>query len=198
MTDLQKSTVTKHSTLGLFLGWLFALIFGVAGVVALFQSGQFITGVFLILAALVALPPAQTFLKKKASISIGGVFRTALVIVFCFISIAMLPSENGALANNTDTTTDDAYTTVAGQTVICSSINILGIFTLRLMVNRLLLPMMRKQTRNNIKPYTTTRHLRLCLPRTRAMGTRSRSLKIPPLTDRFRINDAQAEQGFGY
>ena len=29
----------------------------------------------------------------------------------------MLPSENGALANNTDTTTDDAYTTVAGQTV---------------------------------------------------------------------------------
>ncbi len=66
MTDLQESTVTKHSTLGLVLGWLFALIFSVAGVVALFQSGQFITGVFLILAALVALPPAQTFLKRKA------------------------------------------------------------------------------------------------------------------------------------
>ena len=117
MTDLQELTVTKHSTLGLVLGWLFALIFGVAGVVALFQSGQFITGVFLILAALVALPPSQTFLKKKASISISGVSRTALVIVFCLMSIAMLPSENGALANNTDTTTDDAYTTVAGQTV---------------------------------------------------------------------------------
>ena len=119
MSDLHESAhgVSEHVTLGFVLGWIFGTIMGIAGIIMLCQSSYRTSGVFFVLVALVALPPAQTFLKRKASISISGVFRTALVIVLCFISIAMLPSENGALANNTDTTTDDAYTTVAGQTV---------------------------------------------------------------------------------
>jgi hypothetical protein len=94
MSDLHESAhgVSKHVTLGFVLGWIFAAAFAILALVALFQPGQFMTGVFLILAALVALPPAHTFIKKKANVSISGVFRTALAIIFYFLSIAMLAS----------------------------------------------------------------------------------------------------------
>ena len=98
MSDLHESAhgVSKHVTLGFVLGWIFAAAFAILALVALFQPGQFMTGVFLILAALVALPPAHTFIKKKANVSISGVFRTALAIIFYFLSIAMLASVKDA------------------------------------------------------------------------------------------------------
>jgi hypothetical protein len=61
MSDLHESAhASKHVTLGFVLGWIFAAAFAILALVALFQPGQFMTGVFLILAALVALPPAHT------------------------------------------------------------------------------------------------------------------------------------------
>lgn len=102
MSDLHESAhgVSKHVTLGFVLGWIFAAAFAILALVALFQPGQFMTGVFLILAALVALPPAHTFIKKKANVSISGVFRTALAIIFYFLSIAMLASVKDAASKD--------------------------------------------------------------------------------------------------
>ena len=130
MPDLQESAhaVTNHITLGFVLGWIFGIIMGITGIVMLFQSGNRTSGEFFILAAFVALPPVQTELKKKAHISLAASLRVVLIIIFFIVAAATLPQESGnttpttppsnaPVADNTDITTPDVYTTVAGQTV---------------------------------------------------------------------------------
>ena len=57
----------------------------------LFEPGGFASGLFLILASLVALPPANAYLKSKVHLSFSGTLRVVIIIVLCIISGALMP-----------------------------------------------------------------------------------------------------------
>jgi len=91
MSSESTSESTTHITFGLVIGWVFAVIVGVPGIMSLFEPGGFAAGLFLILAALVALPPANAYLKTKAHVSLSGTLRVVIIIVLCIMSGALMP-----------------------------------------------------------------------------------------------------------
>src|SRR5208282_2328677 len=91
MSNESTSKGTTHITLGLVIGWVFAVIVGVPGIMSLLETGGFAAGLFLILAALVALPPANAYLKTKAQVSLSGTLRVVIIILLCIISGALMP-----------------------------------------------------------------------------------------------------------
>ncbi len=85
--DNQSSEVkTKNITFGFVIAWIFAVIVGIPGIMMLFESGNQVAGLLFILAALVALPPFNAFIKSKSNIGLSGGLRFALIVVLCIVA----------------------------------------------------------------------------------------------------------------
>ena len=84
---------TKNITFGFVIAWIFAVVVGIPGIMMLFEN-QVGAGLLFILAALVALPPVNTFVKSKTSISLSGGLRFAIIVVLCIIA-GIVVSKNG-------------------------------------------------------------------------------------------------------
>ena len=97
---MENESKTKHITFGFVVAWIFAVVVGVPGIMMLFEH-QVGSGVLLILAALVALPPMNTFLKNKTNVSLSGGLRVAAVIVICIIAGVVL--SQGSSSSSTPT-----------------------------------------------------------------------------------------------
>lgn len=87
--DSQPDGKTRHITFGFVVAWIFAVVVGIPGIMMLFEH-QVGAGVLLILAALVALPPMNTFVKNKVNVSLSGGLRVAAVIIICIIAGVVL------------------------------------------------------------------------------------------------------------
>src|SRR5580693_6604819 len=108
--DNQSDGKTKHITFWFVVAWILGVLFGVAGISLLFQH-QVATGFFMILAALVALPPVNTFVKNKTNFSISGGLRTAAFLVLVAIS--------GVVSSQTPgSTTATVVSTTSGTTTV--------------------------------------------------------------------------------
>src|SRR5580704_2485717 len=83
--DNQSDGKTKHITFWFVVAWILGVMFGIAGISLLFQH-QVATGFFMILAALVALPPVNAFVKSKTNLSLSGGLRTAAFLILVAIS----------------------------------------------------------------------------------------------------------------
>jgi hypothetical protein len=79
-SDNQSDDKTKHITFGFVIAWIFAIAVGVPGIMMLFEQ-KVVAGILFILAALVALPPANKFVKDRANISLSSGLRIALILV---------------------------------------------------------------------------------------------------------------------
>jgi hypothetical protein len=93
--DSQSDGKTRHITFGFVIAWVFAVVVGVPGIMMLFEH-QVGAGILLIIAALVALPPVNSFIKNKAHLSLSGGLRVAAVIVLCIIAGVVLSQESGS------------------------------------------------------------------------------------------------------
>jgi len=102
MSNESTSEGTTHITLGLVIGWLFAVIVGVPGIMSLFGAGGrgAGAGLCLILAALVALPPANAYLKTKAHVSLSGTLRVVIFLVLCIVSANLRTIESAQSATS--------------------------------------------------------------------------------------------------
>ena len=81
----------KKITLGLVLSWVLGVLFLVNGFAFLFE-GVIITGVSLILASLILLPPINNLVKEKFNFELSGGLKVVLVIILLIIGGLNLPS----------------------------------------------------------------------------------------------------------
>ena len=93
MNDINKSgeVKTKNITFGLVFGWIFGVVVGVPALIMLFTKPM--PGIFLLLAALIALPPVSKFLKEKAHVSLSKGLKIAVVIILLIIAGVVLPKD---------------------------------------------------------------------------------------------------------
>lgn len=76
----------KKITLSSIIRYVFGVIFILFGIVYL-SSGNYISGLFFILAAVITIRPAMDFVEKSLNISMS---RTATIfVVFCFVIVAL-------------------------------------------------------------------------------------------------------------
>ncbi len=101
----QSESKTRHITFGFVIGWIFAVVVGVPGIMMLFEH-KVGAGILFILAALVALPPMSSFIKRKAHISLSGGLRVASVIILLIIAGVTLSqgSDTSVAASGSGTT----------------------------------------------------------------------------------------------
>ena len=66
-------------TVRLVVRWIFAVVFGLIGLIVIFNS--FITGALFILAAVILLPPANTFAKEKWNFALSGPLKFIIVLI---------------------------------------------------------------------------------------------------------------------
>ncbi len=91
----QSDGKVRHITFGFVLAWIVGVLFGLSGIAMLFQH-EAGAGVVMILAALVALPPVNTFVKSKTNFSLSGGLRTTAVIILLVIGGTLLSQEQGS------------------------------------------------------------------------------------------------------
>jgi hypothetical protein len=112
MNNESPEAPTRNITLGFILGWIFAVVVGIPGIMMLFESGNQVAGLLFILSALIALPPAQKFLKQKANISLSSGVRVVVIIILLAISAGSLShSDKSSAAVSVPATPDTTHTT---------------------------------------------------------------------------------------
>ena len=105
---------TKKITLGFVLSWIFAVLFGVPGIMMLFE-GKVLGGLLFILSALILLPPANTWAAKNIGFSLSGMLKFAVVIVLLIISGVVLSGDKTPVQSTTPTASN--VTTTNPQSV---------------------------------------------------------------------------------
>ena len=98
--DNQSDGKARHITFGFVLAWIIGVLFGLSGIAMLFQH-EAGAGIAFILAALVALPPVNTFVKSKTDFSLSGGLRATAVIVLLVVAGTLLSQEQGSSSNTT-------------------------------------------------------------------------------------------------
>jgi len=71
---------TRKITAGFVISWILAVLFGVPGIMMLFE-GKALAGLLFILAALVLLPPLNVWVEKRFKLSLSGMLKTIVVLV---------------------------------------------------------------------------------------------------------------------
>jgi hypothetical protein len=87
--DNQSELKTKHITFGFVIAWILAVVVGIPGIMMLFEH-QVGAGILFILMALVALPPANSFIKEKTNFSLSNGLRVAAVVVLFAIAAVVI------------------------------------------------------------------------------------------------------------
>jgi hypothetical protein len=96
-SDSQK---VRKISLGLVLGWIIGIFLLLTGLVSIAkQTGA---GIMFILAAIVSLPPLNSFLAGKLKIKLSGGLRAFLVIVFLAIAFGLIISGSGPESKSAD------------------------------------------------------------------------------------------------
>lgn len=114
MSNESSESHTRNITLGYVLGWIYAVVVGVPGIMSLFEPGNQIAGLLFILSALIALPPAHAFLKDKAHISLSGGLRVVIVIILLIIAaVSLSHSGKQTTAVSVPATPDTQHATMA-------------------------------------------------------------------------------------
>lgn len=91
-----EESATKNITLGVVLGWLFGVIFLIAGVSTLMSSP--VWGVVMILLGIFILPPLGEQLRKKSNVNISGGVKVLVVLVVLIGATVMDASDRAAKA----------------------------------------------------------------------------------------------------
>lgn len=84
----QENSKVKKITLGIILGWVLGVLFAIAGISSLFS--QPLAGIFMILLAIILLPPANKLIADKFKFSISGGVKFILVIILLGIIGAIM------------------------------------------------------------------------------------------------------------
>ncbi len=108
----QSGGKVRHITFGLVLAWIVGVLFGLSGIAMLFQH-EAGAGIVFILAALVALPPVNSFVKSRTNFSLSGGLRATAVIVLLVIGGTLLSQEQGSSPTTVATATTGSTTVQA-------------------------------------------------------------------------------------
>ncbi|MDX9925554.1 MAG: hypothetical protein RBS48_12395, partial [Ignavibacteriaceae bacterium] len=84
----QENVKVKKITLGIILGWIFGVLFAIAGISSLFS--QPLTGIIMLLLAVILLPPTNKFIANKFKFSISGGVKFVLIIILFGILGALI------------------------------------------------------------------------------------------------------------
>lgn len=76
---IESEVKTKNITFGLVVSWIFGIVIGLTGIINIFSDP--VPGLLFIIAAVVALPPANKFLKEKMHISLSKGVKIVLVLI---------------------------------------------------------------------------------------------------------------------
>jgi len=93
---MTKNKKIKKITISIVLSWIFGILFGLTGILTLFK-GAFVSGLSLILASLILLPPLIQLIKDHMNIELSRGLRRVLVIILFFLFAFNIP----------DTSTED-------------------------------------------------------------------------------------------
>lgn len=88
---------TKNITFGSLVSWLFGIFVGVPAIMMLFT--KFVTGLLLLIAAVIVFPPTSKLIRCKLKISLSGGLKFALVLVIIIIAGSTLPSDSNSVAD---------------------------------------------------------------------------------------------------
>ena len=92
MTE-EKNKEVKKRPFGSFIGWVLSIFFGLGGLA--FLSESIISGLSLILASLVLLPPMNILLKKKFNLTLSKKMKIIMIIIlFLIYGFALPPSDS--------------------------------------------------------------------------------------------------------
>jgi len=79
----------RKITLGLILGWVLGVMFGMSGLTFIFE-GSIKSGTALLLASLILLPPVNKFIKKEFNFELSkGVKIVAVIILFIIYAVSL-------------------------------------------------------------------------------------------------------------
>lgn len=94
---------TRNITFGLVFSWLFGLLAGLSGITLLFSHT--LSGVLMILIALISLPPASKMLKEKAHLSLSRGLKIAVVLILLvLVGTTMSGSDTATVASSKEKT----------------------------------------------------------------------------------------------
>ncbi len=112
--DNQSAEVkTKKITAGFVISWVLAVLFGVPGLIMLFQ-GKILTGLLFIIIALVLLPPLNTWIEKRTKFALSGGLKAILVIILMIAagsSLGTSAPSNPAIASTSASSTASTVNT---------------------------------------------------------------------------------------
>lgn len=98
MNEKNISKRGKAYTLGRVLGWIFGTVFMLGGLVSL--TGKPLSGILMILGALLILPPSMDFIARKWNLHLTRNLRILLALILIFISGSMTGKETINEARN--------------------------------------------------------------------------------------------------
>ena len=81
---IESEVKTKNITFGLVVSWIFGIVIGLTGIINVFSDP--VPGLLFIIAAVIALPPANKFLKEKMRISLSGGLKFIVVLILLGIA----------------------------------------------------------------------------------------------------------------
>lgn len=94
------NTSPKKISLGLVLGWVFGLMFGLAGLVSIFS--ETVTGILMLILGAVLLPPTYKIILEKFNLSVSKGLKIVLVILLLIGIGASTPSSSPESKELTD------------------------------------------------------------------------------------------------
>lgn len=102
MTNQEKASVSRKITLGLIIGWALGIFLVVPAISLLFTQPA--TGIALLAASLILLPPAINFIQQKGNFHLSRGVKVVLVVVLLGVATAtmdksQLPKSNTSGGN---------------------------------------------------------------------------------------------------
>lgn len=106
----------KRITVGLIVSWLLGILFGISGLVLLFENP--LAGLLLLLIAIVLLPPANRLMAKKMKFSLSrGLKLIVVVILLIVMGIVMSGDDGMKSAENQNGSVNSTATPIAAEKV---------------------------------------------------------------------------------
>ncbi len=88
----------KRITVGLIVSWVLGVVFGIAGLVQLFSNP--VTGLLMLLAAAILLPPVNRIMAQKMKFSLSGGLKFIVVLGLLIVSGITMSKSNTDIATN--------------------------------------------------------------------------------------------------
>ena len=98
---MEKKEEIKPKKVSIILGWIFGVIFGLIGLVALI-SGDIVPTIILVMLSIIVIPPLSYFIQEKMNLKLSmGVKIVIVVVLFTVLILIVLINAMGTTSTTT-------------------------------------------------------------------------------------------------